>query len=166
MPNALSVLAISKQFGRPFPTVVIVGFCISQGTVWTPRGLCWLCWLAALLGLCGESIALIKGGPKHQLKSTGPRSCGGQFEQFSHCIMCVEVCMCWSVMSYWATALLLYTRWERQAARVTLNYCFPNTRESMWNGYDSVRKEPRDSWVWHVIHLMSLLLWQCGYHTT
>lgn len=26
--------------------------------------------------------------------------------------------------------------------RVTLNYCFPNTRESMWNGYNSVHKEP------------------------
>ena len=25
--------------------------------------------------------------------------------------------------------------------RVTLNYCFPNTRESMWDGYNSVHKD-------------------------
>lgn len=54
--------------------LVIVGFWISQGVIWTlQEGY----WLAALLGLCGQSIALIKGGPKHELKSTGPGSCEG-----------------------------------------------------------------------------------------
>lgn len=71
MPNTLLCwLSLNNLIGH---FLVISGFCISQGAVWTLLA----SWLAALLGLCGQSIALIKGGPKHQLKSTGPRSCGG-----------------------------------------------------------------------------------------
>lgn len=56
--------------------------------------------LAALLGLCGQSIALIKGGLKHQLKSTGPLSRRGVvraiFPLHYVCVVsvCVGVCVC------------------------------------------------------------------------
>lgn len=65
-----------------------------------------------LLGLCGQSIAFIKGGAKRQLKSTGlwvGDGGGGDVwegvaEQFSHCIKCEERRK--HVMSYRAPLLL------------------------------------------------------------
>lgn len=144
VPNALSVPAILTYSVGHF--LVIIRFGISQGDVWTPRGLCWLAeWLSSW-GCVANRSALIKGGPKHQLKSTGPHLRGGRglagaifplHYMFGESVcVCASVWLCWSVMTYWATALL-YTR----SVRVTLNYCFPNTRQSMSNGYDSVHDE-------------------------
>lgn len=112
--------------------------CVSQGAVWTPGR---VCWLAALLGLCGQSIALIKGGPKHQLKSTGSSLMwSGYCEQFSHCIICV--CKCASVSLWWVIEpQFSFTLSGRRAGRVTLDYCFPNMPGSMWRGLDSVNRD-------------------------
>lgn len=64
-----------------------------------------------LLGLCGQSIVLIKGGAKRQLKSTGSglgKGRGptgkGRTEQFSHRIKCERRRK--PVMSYRAPLLL------------------------------------------------------------
>lgn len=100
MPNARSALDILEQFGWPFPSDCFhLDFAFLRELF--ELGERCAGWLAALLGLRGQSIALIKGEPKHQLKSMGSHSCGGYFEQFSHCIMCAEsVCECVYVQSY------------------------------------------------------------------
>lgn len=144
MPNALSVPAILTYSVGHF--LVIIRFWISQGDVWTPRG---LCWVAELLGLCGQSISPHQRWTEASIKKhrasllRGGRGLAGAIfplhymfgEKVCVCV-CASVWLCWSVMTYWATALL-YTR----SVRVTLNYCFPNTRQSMRNGYDSVHDE-------------------------
>lgn len=66
-PNTLSAPASDKkQFGGHF---LVIGGIFSAILL---KSMCWkLAGCFLLLGLCGQSIALIKGGPKHQLKRTG-----------------------------------------------------------------------------------------------
>lgn len=83
--------------------------------------------------------------------------------------MCVES-VCVSVYVLVCDELLShgspFTLCGRQAVKVTLNYCFPNPWEWMWNGYDSVNKDESVKALRHLRMtwnpLMSLLLRQWG----
>lgn len=95
-----------KQFSRPFFPSRCWTLCFLQEPFELRRG--GSAGRLALLGLCGQSMALIKGGAEHQLKSAGTdsllavevgvgRRAGGRRwwgeEQFSHCIKCACVCV-------------------------------------------------------------------------
>lgn len=137
--------------------LVIVGFCISQGVIWTLHG---GYWLAVLPGLRGQSIALIKGGPKHQLKSTGPRSCdGGRGCSVSAC-ECTLVCdellshgsQFHSVGDNIRGCGCFFLTHGNQCGMATTPLTKTNPQEPPgWGGGD-------DDWIWHVIYLMSSLL--------
>lgn len=136
--------------------LVIVGFCISQGVIWTLHG---GYWLAVLPGLRGQSIALIKGGPKHQLKSTRPRSCDGGRGLQCECVR-MHAGLRRAIEPRFSIPLC-----GRQYPRMWM--FLPNAWQSMWDGYNSAHKDkstraPRGGgggdWIWHVIYLMSSLL--------
>lgn len=151
--------------------LVIVGFCISPGAVWTPRE-----------GVAGGAEGVVAGwltgwapgvvwpiDSSHQrwteasIKKHGASLLWGVvWAIFPLHYVCGEyVCVCvrecvrgglWWVIE----PRFSFTLCGRWAVRVTLNYCFPNTGGSMWNGRDSASEGwIREYDMWYVLWVYS-----------
>lgn len=84
-------------------------------------------------GFCAQSITLFKGGPKHQLKAQGLALVGGSLSNFPTAL-CVCECSKALVCDELLNPSSPLQSAMRDSLRETLNYCFPNNPQSIWNG--------------------------------
>lgn len=119
--------------------LVIVGFCILSGSCLNSmRGVLACCAPGVVWPINSSHQRWTEASIKKHRASLLWGVVWAIFPLHYMCGECVWVCAClWWVIE----PRFFFTLCRRQALTVTLNYCFPNTRESMWNGFKSVHKD-------------------------